>query len=419
MKKTIISLIILIMVSLTLSACIPPGFSKERKKQITKEHACDAELWFENNLPEAKVKRGEAYGDYTNLFAVIEGEYTYQGEEYKYMYDYHNNNMYLGYDYESARDIAADMMREYFGENVKAVDMEPARFSFYTECENDEGGYGIYADKGDTILCGDFEVLPAGSDPVKYADYMLFGGNEDMNSSSSAKMYVDDIPKYNTNTLEIFTGLDRLKFVKPVNFEFDGVYKATYSLGSASYDYLKIAKLSDGLYGGYSYTETIKYDESGEVISHGGVCDHPDEFIKDNGDGSYTFNLSGENTNPLILSNKGINISYTESWADGSKEKIYLSEYSKDESEFGKDYDKFFYDINLPKGKYRQYDYYDLSNKHKFTIKIASMNKTIICCLIIIIGSLAFSVFMMLAYRKRRKKQITEEEPTPPSPWVN
>ncbi len=413
MKKTIIRLIILIMVSLTLSACQTPGYTEERKEQITKEHAYEAKRWFRINLPEAEVKSVEAYVEGIDLVAVIEGMYEYRGEEYKYMYDYHNGNMYLGYEYKSAEKIAADALREYFGENVKAIVLYPARFYFLTECENDDSR-GYASEKGASIRCSG-KVLPPGSDPLKYADFMLFGSNGDM-SSSRATMYVDVIPEYDANTLEAFMGVDYFFFIKPINLEFDGLYYVSYFSDIAFYHYLKLVKISDGLYGGYSYTETIKYDESGEEISHGGVCDHPDEFIKDNGDGSYTFNLSGENTNPLILSNKGINISYTKSWADGSKETINLSECSKDESEFGKDYDKFFYDINLPKGKYRQYDYYDLSNKHKFTIQIASMNKTIIRCIIIIIGSLAFSVFMMLAYSKRRKKQITEEEPTSPSP---
>ena len=369
MKKTIISLIILIMVSLTLSACMPPGYSEGRKRQITREHSREAKRWFKSNLPEANAQKGEAFDYGGNLYAVIEGKYEYQGQEYEYMYDYHNGNMYLGYDYESARDIAADMMREYFGKNAKAIDLYPPNFTFCTECENDKSFRGNYAEKGDTIHCHG-EVLPPGSDPVKYANFMLFGGSEDMYSSFSAKMYVDVIPEYDTSILDAFNGFKKVDFIKTVDLEFDGVYNVSYSYDSASYEYLKLVKISDDLYGGYNYNETIKYDESGEEISRNGVCDHPDEFIKDNGDGSYTIRLLGKDTHFFIFSNKEVKISYTKSNRDGTKETVVLDEKDRYKSKFGNDYDKFYDDINLPKSNYRfYYDSY-LCNKYEFTINI-------------------------------------------------
>ncbi len=367
MKKTIIRLIILIMVSLTLSACQTPGYTEERKEQITKEHAYEAKRWFRINLPEAEVKSVEAYVEGIDLVAVIEGMYEYRGEEYKYMYDYHNGNMYLGYEYKSAEKIAADALREYFGENVKAIVLYPARFYFLTECENDDSR-GYASEKGASIRCSG-KVLPPGSDPLKYADFMLFGSNGDM-SSSRATMYVDVIPEYDADTLEAFMGVDHFYFIKPINLEFDGLYYVSYSFDNAFYHYLKLVKISDGLYGGYSYTETIKYDESGEEISHGGVCDHPDEFIKDNGDGSYTITPSGAHIELLIFSEKQVKVSCTRRKNNGKKEKIDFCENVKYESELGNDYDLFYFDYNLPKSNYRLYSLLNSSGEYDITIKI-------------------------------------------------
>ena len=354
MKKTIVCLLSLILVSLTLSACKPPGYTTERKKQITKEHAGEAKLWFSNNLSEAKVKSGEAYTDSRDLFAVIEGNYEYQGQEYEYMYDYHNGNMYLGYEYESAKEIAADAVREYFGENVKAIDMNPAQFSFYTECENDNGGQYGSSENGATIICDGLTVLPAGSDPLKYANIMITEGFEGT-YYSSAKMFVDILPKYNTNTLSVFKGVRNLEFVIPADLEFNGVYKVAYSFDAANYYHLRLVKISEDLYGGYYYTERVSYDESGAETSHEGVYDDSAEFVKDNGDGSYTFQLPGDKASILIFSKKKVKVSRMFKTYDGTEKKVLYDEFWKYESEFGKDYDSFFNDINLSKSKYKVY----------------------------------------------------------------
>ena len=168
-------------------------------------------------------------------------------------------------------------------------------------------------------------------------------------------MFVDILPKYNTNTLSVFKGVRNLEFVIPADLEFNGVYKVAYSFDAANYYHLRLVKISEDLYGGYYYTERVSYDESGAETAHEGVYDDSAEFVKDNGDGSYTFQLPGDKASILILSKKKVKVSRTFKTYDGTEKKVLYDEFWKYESEFGKDYDKFFNDINLSKSKYKVY----------------------------------------------------------------
>lgn len=357
-KRSIVCMIILILFSLTITACLPPGYTEEKKKAVTKEHADEATWWFKKNFSEAKAKRGEAYADSRDLFAAIEGQYEYKGNTYEYMYDYHNKNMYLGYEFETATEIASDAMKEYFGDNVRAIELTPPTFSFYTKCENDKGGdYGSDVE-GNMILCDYLHVLPAGSDPTKYANIMLTEGFEN-SKFSYAEMYVDVLPKYNRNALEQFKGIRSQMFIKPVDFEFDGVYRVSYSLDKAEYDHLKLTEVKDGVYAGYYCIEEVSYDESGAEIPKDDVFDETSAYIKDNNDGSYTIKLPDTGGILLVFSKKKATVSRTFTLNDGSERKDVFDEWSKFDSPFGDEYDGFYYDINLPKSKYRLY--YDIA----------------------------------------------------------
>ena len=355
MKKSITTVFFMVMLTLTLTACMPPGYSKEHVKEITKAHSAEATDWFKANLPEAKVKSAEAYKNGIDLFAAISGTYTYEGGTYEYIYDYYNGNMYLGYEYVKAAEVAQRLMEDFFGSDVNGVNLHTPRFSFDTMCENDNGGrYPNSSEYGSIISTNWTYILPAGADAEEYGRLMIEDG---LGDSCYLNIYCDTIPAYDRHFFDEFPGIASVYYSVKADFEFDDIYKVWYRADKAIYYHLRLTKLNDTLYGGYYYEIIDTFDENGEVVEHTDDSDDydPSTFYTENGDGSFTLCIPPGHAQAVLFGPKGkyYNVRHT---SDGEVIKINLDGWDKSSFEYDKDYDDFIInDIVLPKSKLNLY----------------------------------------------------------------
>ena len=86
-KKSARTVLISLMLlgALCLTACIPPGYTREACRNLAKEHSKDAVNWFAQNMPDAEIKSTGYYTDSQNLYMAIAGEYETEEGVFEYL----------------------------------------------------------------------------------------------------------------------------------------------------------------------------------------------------------------------------------------------------------------------------------------------------------------------------------------------
>ena len=102
-RKKLILFLFTFLFALSLTGCMPPGYSGGQVQNVTDEHSGEAKDWFAANMPDAEVGSAKAYKDGIHLYALITGLYRRNGESYAYFYDYENGQMYTGEPYKNSR----------------------------------------------------------------------------------------------------------------------------------------------------------------------------------------------------------------------------------------------------------------------------------------------------------------------------
>ena len=250
----------LIVLACTLTAgCIPAHFTNEHKKELEKDHAKEAKAWFEENLPEAKMaKNVEACVGGQDLLCALRGTYEYEKQEYPFVYDFYNEKMYLGHDYERVEDLVKETVQKELGYTEKEVEVSFNEIAVSTHTDNDK--------EQDLEFAESFEkgVLPALIDPKKLAKELVYDGDV---TGYYVTVYAHEIPEYDHRIFEKMQGLMLLTYVKPVSFDGTDIYRSLYTPEKAVQKRITLTE-EEGICGGYFYAITEEIGEDGEVLSH-------------------------------------------------------------------------------------------------------------------------------------------------------
>lgn len=259
-KKTACIFAMLLAMAVLFTACFPKSYSDEKKKQVEKACTAEAKSWFEENLPEAKMnKKTEAVTSSINLYSAVRGTYKQDGEEYPFLYDHANAQMYLGKDCAQTLDLVFEELEERLQMDDYRLDITYTGIRIETALENDKD------EQFETALTDEMtDVLPAGLSVEDCAKMLLCG--QDGQTHFIIYAYPDEIPAYDHGLFETCPGIDYVRFTKPVDLTYDGIYEGMYFANKAQRSFLHVKELPDGLYGGFYYSTTDTYDDNGEIL---------------------------------------------------------------------------------------------------------------------------------------------------------
>ena len=244
---------------LLLAGCMPSHYTPEQEKKIAQVHAADAASWFANNLPDATMNNDvQAYTAGLDLYAAVRGTYEYAGAPYPFIYDYYNQEMYLGHDHEAFTKEAAKLFAAEFDIDRDRLDINFWGIQFYTHLENDRD---VDYDTRDSLV--EEGLIPALVDPSDYAEELVYDGDYDF----TVTVYGDEIPEYDHTLFERMHGLDYLVYLRPIGFDYAGTYRTFYSAKRAEYKQIVLTDKSDKVKAGYFYTIREEYDEDGNPVS--------------------------------------------------------------------------------------------------------------------------------------------------------
>lgn len=264
-KKSVRKILVSLMLSLALllTACIPPGYTREAARNVKETHGVEARQWFTTNMPEATNITAKYYADGQNLYMAIYGDYTKGKRTYNYLYDYADEIMYLGELAEELETKTASKMSEGFGVEPQNAEIEILRHSFELTSANDEPevGYGhaLYGEKRSVSE----PLFPYGSDLDALIDSAF--NDEEPQFTFSVKAYVNEIPAYNPTKIRSIPGLAYISYYTPMDYEYEGINYAMYTPGKASLTFTHLDKAKNNVYIGYRIEDELAADDVGNV----------------------------------------------------------------------------------------------------------------------------------------------------------
>jgi len=364
-----ITLFLIMVCSFILTACTPGNYTKEHRDEITKLHEGEAKDWFDTNLPDAKVKSAKAYATGTDLYAAISGEYELNNNRYSYLYDYYNDSMYLGQEYDNCLSELDLLISDYLGidsENVEVHLYSSTLKGINTKLENDS------YKKSDEVMDNGFgtiiaeNVIPYDVTGKEYAD-LIFSG-EDALYEYSIDAYVDEIPNYIHQVFEDNKNLMYINYERPIGWNYKGIYQATYYANFVTEQTICIKPLGGDVFGGYYVSEKREYDETlGDVLE----STLEDTEVKSSIDGNGNISIEvPARTTPILFAKSG---KYYNRFINNSGEEV-CNELNKMEKNvsgaFFDGYDVYEAQIHLPRSKYQGYSlkYMKLSENGKYTL---------------------------------------------------
>ena len=144
--KKLISAVLIFVLLISLSGCIPHWYTEEEEKDMNYKGNVAVAEWFAANEPTATYSDAEVYHDMHNygLSDVFFGEYTLNGETYKYMYVMDSDEMYSTRLIDYASETTARLYAEGLGiqghiEECKAHYEHKIEYNSYF----DKGGKGV------------------------------------------------------------------------------------------------------------------------------------------------------------------------------------------------------------------------------------------------------------------------------------
>jgi len=300
-KKYFSSILILIL-AISLTGCMPPEFTKEHAKELAREHQGDATQWFAANRPDAKIgKKCTSVDDGVNLYSLIKGTYKESGKTHNYIYNYDDGVMYLDENYAEACDLITQLTCERMG-------LVQERSTFHFEgldipavSQNDEPD--AYYPAQSSITANSKKVLPADFGAQQFAEAAVDGNTA---FEYSIWNYGEVIPAFDPSVFEKFPNLMSIDYFAPVQLEGGGQYSSIWYDATWKCDrYCYLEKASEDMYVGYTYMVDDRGAVSADVSGEESICEMPgQEFsYSEKGDGEIELTIP-EDADILIFSTK-------------------------------------------------------------------------------------------------------------------
>ncbi len=288
--------------SLLLAACMPPGYSSDKEKEVAKTGYALAQEWFEKNLPEAQINNdAKAYTTSLDLLRAVQGTYDKSKtmhESFDYIYDYENERMYLSQDYQNVVALVRDEMKPLLGLKYENIEVDLRGIKFSTTTENDKDSPNPAAALPGDMAGSDYEpLIPALVDPMEYAHSIVYDGEMgfslDIDLDILSAEYKD--PVYDPQIFKICPSLSSLRYniMTPEKPDYKGLAFASFSEEGPKYVWIHMVKERDDLYVGFC---TDLSDKTPDV-----------DFVNttwDEGEGLLSFSVP-EGTTALLLTNEG------------------------------------------------------------------------------------------------------------------
>ena len=246
--------------SLLLAACMPPGYSSDKEKEVAKTGYALAQEWFEKNLPEAHINNdAKAYTTSIDLLRAVQGTYNKakgMHENFDYIYDYENDRMYFSQDYLNVVGFVRDEMRPLLGLKYENIVVNLRGIKFSTTTENDKDSPNPAATLPGDMTESDYEpLIPALVDPMEYAHSIVYDG--EMGFSLDIELKVSDTdykdPVYDPSVFGKCPSLSSIAYhiLPPEDPEYSGLAYAFFSGDQERYVWLNLVKVNSDVYVGY------------------------------------------------------------------------------------------------------------------------------------------------------------------------
>lgn len=248
-------MLIILITSFLISGCLPPNYTKEKAKEIAKNHQQEALDWFAANMPEAKPDGDvDAYEMSINLLGAVKGKYKHNGKNYKFVYEYTNKKMYLGEGYKDTCKIVEESLLKDFGYSSQEAEVNIYGYQFPGKNENDAPRKQFEEDNKAVKEFYSYqeELRPADKTPAQFAKDILAADTKER-FTCYLHLYRDYYPTLDRNKLLQYPNLGsvwcnaKLDIIKQPQ----GIYQKVYLKDKTQEGYYHIEKITDDLYGGY------------------------------------------------------------------------------------------------------------------------------------------------------------------------
>lgn len=244
-----------ILITFIISGCLPPNYTKEKAKEIAKNHKNETLSWFTSNMQDAKPDNDvEAYETGVDLLGAIKGNYKRNGKSYKYVYEYTNKKMYIGEGYDETCKIVQNEILKDFGYTKEEAEISFHGYQFACKNENDDTKprYNNEIEKAKELYSYQEKLMPADKTPEQFAKAIL-----DINSKEKFDFYMhlyrDDFPAQQLEKQKQYKNLGSIWCSAKIDLtkQKQGFYEKVYLKDRIENRYYHIEKISDNLYGGY------------------------------------------------------------------------------------------------------------------------------------------------------------------------
>lgn len=247
-------MLILLAASMVIAGCLPPNYTKEKAKEIAKNHQEEAIAWFQSNMPDAKPD-GEvvAYETGVDLLGAVKGSYKRNNKSHQYVYEYTNKKMYISEGYEETCKLIEEALIKDFGYSKQESEISFHGYQFFAKNENDDAKRNSQEEKQAKLLISHQEKLtPADKTPEQFAKAIL-APNTDERFSFYLHLYRDAFPEQQLEKQKQYKNLGSIWCSVKVDLtkQPQGVYEKVYLKDRIEERYYHIEKIADGLYGGY------------------------------------------------------------------------------------------------------------------------------------------------------------------------
>lgn len=247
-------MLMLLVTSLVISGCLPPNYTKEKAKEIAKEHQKEAVAWFQSNMPDAKPDGDcEAYETGIDLLGAVKGSYKRNNKSYKYVYEYTNKKMYISEGYTETCKLIEDVVLKDFGYTPQESVISFHGYQFPAKNENNDTKPREENEKIPKVLYSYQEELrPADMTPEQFAKAILAPDTKER-FDFYLHLYRDDFLVEQLAKQKQYKNLGSIWCSVKIDLtkQTQGVYEKVYLKDRIEDRYYHIEKIADGLYGGY------------------------------------------------------------------------------------------------------------------------------------------------------------------------
>lgn len=247
-------MLILLATSLLIAGCLPPNYTKEKAKEIAKEHQKEAIAWFQSNMPDAKPDGDvAAYETGVDLLGAVKGSYKRNNKSHQYVYEYTNKKMYISEGYEETCKLVEEALLKDFGYTKQESEVSFHGYHFLAKNENDDAKRNGPVENQPKLLVSDqAKLTPADKTPEQFAKAIL-APDTDERFSFYLHLYRDDFPVQQLEKQKQYKNLGSIWCSVKIDLtkQPQGVYEKVYLKDRIEDRYYHIEKIADGLYGGY------------------------------------------------------------------------------------------------------------------------------------------------------------------------